>query len=76
MTCGFVTIELRPLTYGKLTNQSVTYVSGTCVTLDSGLYTLSKRGVQATWQIRIGEVHPRSYPAASSFSTTFATDLL
>ena len=37
MTCGFVTIELRPLTYGKLTNHSVTYVSGTCVTLDSGL---------------------------------------
>ena len=35
---------------------------------------LSKRGVQATWQIRIGEVHPRSYPATSSFSTTFATD--
>ena len=37
---------------------------------------LSKRGVQATWEIRIGEVHPRSYPAASSFSTTFATDPL
>ena len=35
---------------------------------------LSKRGVQATWQIRIGEVHPRSYPATSSFSRTFATD--
>jgi hypothetical protein len=35
---------------------------------------LSKRGVQTTWQVRIGEADPRSCPAASSFSTTFATD--
>ena len=35
---------------------------------------LSKRGVQPTWHARIGEAHPRSCPAASSFSTTFATD--
>jgi len=37
MTCGFVTIELQPLTYGKLTKHSVTYVSGPCVTLDTSL---------------------------------------
>ena len=44
MTCGFVTIELRPLTYVQLTNRSVTYVSGTCVTLDSGLNKGGARG--------------------------------
>ena len=37
MTCGFVSIRLRQLMYVKLTNQSVTYVSGTFVTLDTGL---------------------------------------
>ena len=37
MTCASVTIRLRKLIYVNLTNQSVTYVSGTFVTLDSGL---------------------------------------
>jgi len=37
MTCASVTIRLRGLMYVNLTNQSVTYVSGTFVTLDSGL---------------------------------------
>ncbi len=37
MMCGFVSIRLRQLIYGKLTNQGVTYVSGTFVTLDTGL---------------------------------------
>ena len=37
MTCGFVSIRLRQLMYVKLTNKSVTYVSGTFVTLDTGL---------------------------------------
>ncbi len=39
MMCASVTIRLRGLMYGKLTNQSVTSVSGTFVTLDSGLNT-------------------------------------
>jgi len=39
MTCGFVSIRLRQLMYVKLTNKSVTYVSGTFVTLDTGLNT-------------------------------------
>jgi len=37
MTCGFVSIRLRQLIYVKLTIKSVTYVSGTFVTLDTGL---------------------------------------
>jgi hypothetical protein len=37
MTCASVTIRLRELMYVNLTSQSVTYVSGTFVTLDSGL---------------------------------------
>jgi hypothetical protein len=37
MMCASVTIRLRGLMYGKLTNQRVTYVSATFVTLDSGL---------------------------------------
>ena len=37
MTCASVTIRLRGLMYVNLANQSVTYVSGTFVTLDSGL---------------------------------------
>ena len=41
MTCASVTIRLRGLMYVNLANQSVTYVSGTFVTLDSGL---NKRG--------------------------------
>ncbi len=44
MTFGFVSIRLRPLMYVKLTNKSVTYVSGTFVTLDTGLNTLFQRG--------------------------------
>ena len=43
MTCGFVSIRLRPLMYVKLTNKSVTYVSGTFVTLDTGLNTHPRR---------------------------------
>ena len=39
MTCASVTIRLRELMYVNLTNQSVTYVSGAFVTLDSGLNT-------------------------------------
>jgi len=37
MTCASVTIRLRGLMYVNLVSQSVTYVSGTFVTLDSGL---------------------------------------
>lgn len=37
MTYASVTIQLRGLMYVNITNQSVTYVSGTFVTLDSGL---------------------------------------
>ncbi len=44
MTCGFVSIRLRQLIYVKLTIKSVTYVSGTYVTLDTGLNTLVKGG--------------------------------
>jgi hypothetical protein len=44
MTCASVTIRLRKLIYVNLTNQSVTYVSGTFVTLDSGLNTPYKGG--------------------------------
>ena len=39
MTCASVTIRLRELIYVNLASQSVTYVSGTFVTLDSGLNT-------------------------------------
>ena len=46
MTCASVTIRLRGLMYVNLVSQSVTYVSGTFVTLDSGLNTLFKRGNQ------------------------------
>jgi hypothetical protein len=44
MTCASVTIRLRGLMYINLANQSVTYVSGTFVTLDSGLNTRVKKG--------------------------------
>ncbi len=44
MRCGFVSIRLRPLIYVNLTNKSVTYVSGTFVTLDTGLNTFVKGG--------------------------------
>jgi len=44
MTCASVTIRLRGLIYVNLANQSVTYVSGTFVTLDSGLNTFPKGG--------------------------------
>jgi hypothetical protein len=44
MTCASVTIRLRKLIYVNLTNQSVTYVSGTFVTLDSGLNTPLTKG--------------------------------
>ena len=46
MTCGFVSIRLRQLIYGKLTNKSVTYVSGTFVTLDTGLNNDPSKGEQ------------------------------
>jgi len=52
MTCASVTIRLRGLIYVNLANQSVTYVSGTFVTLDSGLNTFSKGGT------------PNGYPVA------------
>ena len=45
MTCGFVSIRLRQLMYVKLTNKSVTYVSGTFVTLDTGLNTKGPGGI-------------------------------
>ena len=45
MTCASVTIRLRELMYVNLTSQSVTYVSGTFVTLDSGLNTFAKGGL-------------------------------
>lgn len=44
MTCASVTIRLRGWMYVKLANQSVTYVSGTFVTLDPGPYALKGRG--------------------------------
>ena len=44
MTCASVTIRLRGLMYVNLANQSVTYVSGTFVTLDSGLNTPLRKG--------------------------------
>jgi hypothetical protein len=44
MTCASVTIRLRGLIYVNLANQSVTYVSGTFVTLDSGLNTSFTKG--------------------------------
>ena len=44
MTCASVTIRLRGLMYVNLVSQSVTYVSGTFVTLDSGLNTNDYRG--------------------------------
>jgi hypothetical protein len=44
MTCASVTIRLRKLLYVNRTSQSVTYVSGTFVTLDPGLNTPYKGG--------------------------------
>ena len=44
MTCASVTIRLRGLMYVNLVSQSVTYVSGTFVTLDSGLNTPFVKG--------------------------------
>ncbi len=44
MRYDFVITKLRRLIYVKLTNESVTYVSGTFVTLDTGLNTFSKGG--------------------------------
>jgi hypothetical protein len=44
MTCASVTIRLRGLMYVNLASQSVTYVSGTFVTLDSGLNTVQIKG--------------------------------
>jgi len=44
MPCASVTIRLRGLMYVNLANQSVTYVSGTFVTLDSGLNTPLTKG--------------------------------
>jgi hypothetical protein len=44
MTCASVTIRLRKLLYVNRTSQSVTYVSGTFVALDSGLNTPYKGG--------------------------------
>jgi len=51
MPCASVTIRLRGLMYVNLANQSVTYVSGTFVTLDSGLNT----------RLRLGD-EPQLYP--------------
>lgn len=48
MTCASVTIRLRKLLYVNRTSQSVTYVSGTFVTLDSGLNTPYKGGDSRT----------------------------
>jgi hypothetical protein len=48
MTCASVTIRLRELMYVNLTSQSVTYVSGTFVTLDSGLNTPLTKGRKLT----------------------------
>jgi len=45
MKCAFVTIPFRGLMSVNRSNpKSVTYVSGTFVTLDSGLYTFVKGG--------------------------------
>jgi hypothetical protein len=44
MTCASVTIRLRKLLYVNRTSQSVTYVSGTFVTLDPGLNKEGRRG--------------------------------
>jgi len=48
MTYASVTIRLRGLMYVNLANQSVTYVPGTFVTLDSGLNTNKRRGGRVT----------------------------
>ena len=45
MRCDFVITQLRRLMYVNLTHKSVTSVSGTFVTLDSGLNTFSKGGI-------------------------------
>ncbi len=45
MRYDFVITRLRRLIYVKLTSQGVTYVSGTFVTLDSGLNTKARWGV-------------------------------
>jgi hypothetical protein len=46
MKCAFVTIPFRGLMSVNRTNpKSVTYVSGTFVTLDSGLYKGGRRGI-------------------------------
>ena len=47
MTCASVTIRLRGLMYVNLVSQSVTYVSGTFVTLDSGLNTIIRGGAHS-----------------------------
>ena len=44
MTCASVTIRLGRWMHVKLIRQSVTYVSGTFVTLDTGLNTPSRQG--------------------------------
>ncbi len=44
MRCDFVITQLRRLIYGPRTKNSVTYVSGTFVTLDSGLNTSPLEG--------------------------------
>ncbi len=51
MTCGFVSIRLRQLIYVKLTIKSVTYVSGTFVTLDTGLNKGGQGGI-VKWGVR------------------------
>jgi hypothetical protein len=46
MKCAFVTIPFRGLMSVNRSNpKSVTYVSGTFVTLDSGLYKGGRRGI-------------------------------
>ena len=54
MTCASVTIRLRGLMYVNLVSQSVTYVSGTFVTLDSGLNSWQGRGIHPPFVIPAG----------------------
>ncbi len=70
MTFGFVSIRLRPLMYVKLTNKSVTYVSGTFVTLDTGL---NKRGQGGIFQRGEPERMLDNLPVTSQFYLLHST---
>ncbi len=50
MTCASVTIRLGRWMHVKLISQSVTYVSGTFVTLDTGLNTPLTKGGKLTYE--------------------------